>query len=190
MFRINHTDPWVRGDPYRTSRTISLQNMRTSGNPVHGRAPDDVGRGAAADSQASEGNIIVAKTTGGVEYGRPLATGWTGTAGLNWQRSKCMDDHGRVVTEASNLSRILRTRSPAVVLPASIHLLRLAVLYCTAVLLRHVSLTTVCALAIEWLAADQPCPTQLERKVLTECRFCSRMHTEARSHSAAVRATA
>ena len=42
MFRINHTDPWVRGDPYRTSRTISLQNVRTSGNPVHGRAPDDV----------------------------------------------------------------------------------------------------------------------------------------------------
>lgn len=25
LFRVNHTDPWVRGDPYRTSRTISLQ---------------------------------------------------------------------------------------------------------------------------------------------------------------------
>ena len=25
LFRVNHTDPWVKGDPYRTSRTISLQ---------------------------------------------------------------------------------------------------------------------------------------------------------------------
>lgn len=95
LFRINHTDPWVRGDPYRTSRTISLQNSRTSGNPVHGRAPDDVG----GSGGSGDGNVILAKTTGGVEYGRPLATGWTGTAGLNWQRSKCMDDQGRAITE-------------------------------------------------------------------------------------------
>lgn len=98
VFRINHTDPWVRGDPYRTSRTISLQNMRTSGNQVHGRAPDDSGRSEGGD-QAGDGNVIIARTTGGVEYGRPLAVGWTGNAGLNWQRSKCIDDHGRVLTE-------------------------------------------------------------------------------------------
>lgn len=30
-FRISHTDPWVRGDPHRTSRTISLQSNKTSG---------------------------------------------------------------------------------------------------------------------------------------------------------------
>ena len=30
-FRISHTDPWVRGDPHRTSRTISLQSAKTSG---------------------------------------------------------------------------------------------------------------------------------------------------------------
>ena len=100
VFRVNHTDPWVGGDMYRTSRTISVQNMRTSGNPVHGRAPDDVARGPNSSSQAGEGNIIVARTTGGVEYGRPLATGWTGTAGINWQKAQCLDDHGRVITEA------------------------------------------------------------------------------------------
>ena len=49
--------------------------------------------------QENDGNIIIARTTGGVEYGRPLAVGWTGNAGLNWQRSKCIDDHGRVLTE-------------------------------------------------------------------------------------------
>ena len=31
-FRISHTDPWVNGDANRTSRTISLQNNRISGN--------------------------------------------------------------------------------------------------------------------------------------------------------------
>lgn len=30
-FRISHTDPWVHGRPQRISRTISLQNNRTSG---------------------------------------------------------------------------------------------------------------------------------------------------------------
>lgn len=30
-FRISHTDPWVNGDANKISRTISLQNNRTSG---------------------------------------------------------------------------------------------------------------------------------------------------------------
>lgn len=102
IFRMNHTDPWVRGDPYRTSRSVNLQNMRASGNPVLGPAPDDIRQGENPPGQAAEGNIIVAKTTGGVEYGRPLATGWTGTAGVNWQRSKCLDNQGRVITEVTH----------------------------------------------------------------------------------------
>ena len=45
--------------------------------------------------------MIIARTTGGVEFGRPLATGWTGTAGLNWQRSHCQDDQGRLIQEVT-----------------------------------------------------------------------------------------
>jgi hypothetical protein len=37
---------------------------------------------------------------GGVEYGRPLATGWTGTLGVNWQRARCQDEHGKALTQA------------------------------------------------------------------------------------------
>lgn len=51
LFRINHTDPWVGGDPSRTSRTISLQNTRASGAAIHGRASDDPGRAGCAISQ-------------------------------------------------------------------------------------------------------------------------------------------
>lgn len=82
LFRINHTDPWVGGDAHRTSRTINFQNTRTSGNAIHGRAQDEVDRAAdggpaAADAEdpAGDGNVIVARLTGGVEYARPLATG-------------------------------------------------------------------------------------------------------------------
>ena len=38
---------------------------------------------------------------GGVEYGRPLATGWTGTLGVNWQRAKCLDEHGKALTQVT-----------------------------------------------------------------------------------------
>ena len=37
LFRIAHTDPWVSGDPRRTSRTVSIQNTRASGNAIHGK---------------------------------------------------------------------------------------------------------------------------------------------------------
>ena len=42
LVRINHTDPWVRSDAWRTSRTLGLQTTRSSGTAIHGRASDDV----------------------------------------------------------------------------------------------------------------------------------------------------
>ena len=30
-FKLSHHDPWVRGDPHHTSRTISIQNNRAVG---------------------------------------------------------------------------------------------------------------------------------------------------------------
>lgn len=48
-YRIAHTDPWVRGDAYRTSRTISADYGKTSTAAIHGIAPDDeAGQGSAA----------------------------------------------------------------------------------------------------------------------------------------------
>ena len=76
LFRINHTDPWVRGDPYRTSRTINFQNTRSSGNAIHGKAHDDAERGAGAvEDSGPETNVIVGRLMAGLEYARPLATG-------------------------------------------------------------------------------------------------------------------
>ena len=46
---------------------------------------------------------MVGRVTGGVEYSRPLSTGWSGSLGLNWQRSGCTDDKGVPQTKASQL---------------------------------------------------------------------------------------
>ena len=42
LVRVNHTDPWVRNDSFRTTRTTGFQTTRSSGNAIHGRAADDV----------------------------------------------------------------------------------------------------------------------------------------------------
>ncbi len=81
------------------------QNTRSSGNPVHGRAPDDVARpGADGDADSPDSSVVVARLMGGVEYGRPLATGWSGTLGVNWLRTKCLDEHGNTVMQARRCS--------------------------------------------------------------------------------------
>jgi hypothetical protein len=94
------------------------QNTRSSGNPVHGRAPDDVA--ARAGGQDGEegtpegGAVVVARLVGGVEYGRPLATGWSGTLGVNWARARCMDEHGGTITQVRLRARCLFGRTPEI----------------------------------------------------------------------------
>ena len=56
-------------------------------------------RSGAEEESAPDGNVVVARLMGGVEYGRPLATGWTGTLGVNWQRAKCLNEHGNCITQ-------------------------------------------------------------------------------------------
>lgn len=55
LFRINYVDPWVKSDPHRTSRSITLQNTRSSGNTIHGRPLDPALAEEAAASAAAAG---------------------------------------------------------------------------------------------------------------------------------------
>ena len=61
-------------------------------------------RSGTEEESAPDGNVVVARLMGGVEYGRPLATGWTGTLGVNWQRAKCLNEHGNCITQVRLLS--------------------------------------------------------------------------------------
>lgn len=54
----------------------------------------------AGKQGGSGSHVTVGRLIGGVEYGRPLAIGWQGTLGVNWQRAQCFDEHTRTITQA------------------------------------------------------------------------------------------
>lgn len=61
------------------SRSDALQNTRSSGNAIHGRVPDEPGQRPEVSADGGgdappDGNVIVARLLGGVEYGRPLTS--------------------------------------------------------------------------------------------------------------------
>ncbi|KAI3429606.1 hypothetical protein D9Q98_005692 [Chlorella vulgaris] len=103
MFRVQHTDPWVRGDAHRTSRTTTIQNDKMSAVNIHGRAPDDVevaaaGAGGSAGGAVPVGGsdaVFVSRKMATTEYGRPLLQNWQGSLGLSWQQAHCVDEHSR-----------------------------------------------------------------------------------------------
>jgi hypothetical protein len=72
----------------------ALQNTRSSGNAIHGRVPDEPGQRPEVSADGGgdappDGNVIVARLLGGVEYGRPL----TSSAPCTWPWT-CTDRHG------------------------------------------------------------------------------------------------
>ncbi len=69
-----------------------------AGNLIHAKAQDE-GSGPPTQTTGPEGNVKVARLMGAVEYGRPLAQGWNGTLGINFQRANCLDDHNQPMTK-------------------------------------------------------------------------------------------
>lgn len=88
MFRLQHVDPWLFGDPFRTSRSMQLMNNRSSGNAIHGpveNEPDDT----------PGGSVMLGRLISGVEFQRPLSRHWSGTLGTTWQRTHAMTEAGQ-----------------------------------------------------------------------------------------------
>lgn len=94
-FRIAHTDPWVRGDAYRTSRTIVAQKTKIGVAPIHARAADDTVD--VSSQEVERDGVFVSRMMSSIEYGRPLGIGWQGSLGLNWQQAKCLNDHNQSI---------------------------------------------------------------------------------------------
>lgn len=107
LFDLSFTDPWIAGDPYRTSYTVNLFNRLTrpyvfDGGEVDVNLPpepvDDDDDDIFDEDEA--GNLIfedegddprVNRLGGGVTFSRPLAQGWTGSLGLQYQRVSIRD---------------------------------------------------------------------------------------------------
>ena len=72
-FRIAHSDPWVRGDAFRTSRTIVAQKTKASVAATHARAADDTVDESSPEFERD--GVFVSRMLGSIEYGRPLGIG-------------------------------------------------------------------------------------------------------------------
>ena len=78
-----------------------LSYCRHSGAAIHGHAESDhtTSPDTTSSSSSSAAAVVLGRLVSGVEWRRPLTADWTGTAGLHWQRTSCMGDHGQAVMQ-------------------------------------------------------------------------------------------
>jgi outer membrane protein insertion porin family len=98
LFDVNFTDPWIAGDPYRTSYTLSAFRRQTislifDGGPNEVRLPDDPNDGDRPR---------IVRTGGGITFSRPLdknpfkRSEWNASLGLQYQRVAIRDSEGEL----------------------------------------------------------------------------------------------
>lgn len=86
LFDISFTDPWIAGDPNRTSYTVNAFSRRSI--PL-------VFQGGETEVTLENGDRPrVRRIGGGVTFGRPLGDGWRATAGLQYQNIRLQDADG------------------------------------------------------------------------------------------------
>ncbi|WP_414526807.1 BamA/TamA family outer membrane protein [Nodularia chucula] len=113
LFDLRFTDPWIAGDPYRTSYTTNLFR-RSSISLIFDGQDGDI-RTLQPDGQNGIDGIIegdrprVLRLGGGVNFTRPLSRNpyerseWTASAGLQYQRVSTRDADGNVRPEGTVL---------------------------------------------------------------------------------------
>ena len=91
LFDISFTDPWIGGDPFRTSYTVNAF-ARRSISLVFDGGPDEI--------DLSNGDRVrVNRFGGGVSFRRPLGGGWEASVGTRYQRVRTTDADGETFTE-------------------------------------------------------------------------------------------
>lgn len=96
LFDVRFTDPWIAGDPYRTSYTVNAFSRRSISLIFDGGERDvDLDNG---DSPR------VNRLGGAVSFSRPLDEwlgweGWRGSAGVQYQRVRVTDSDGDLAPE-------------------------------------------------------------------------------------------
>ena len=102
LFDGRFTDPWIAGDPYRTSYTVDAFR-RDSLSLIF----DNHGKGGTDIFLPNGDNPRVVRTGGGVTFTRPLAKNpfvdseWTASAGFLYQRVELKDSNGRISSRDS-----------------------------------------------------------------------------------------
>jgi len=90
LFDVSFTDPWIAGDPYRTSYTL---------NGFGRRSISLVFDGGDNDIDLANGDRVRVNRFGsGVTFRRPLDNGWSASLGTLYQRVRTTDADGEIVT--------------------------------------------------------------------------------------------
>ncbi|MEH1950191.1 MAG: BamA/TamA family outer membrane protein [Nostoc sp.] len=103
LFDLRFTDPWIAGDPYRTSYTTNIFRRSSISLIFDGKDEDirtfDPGNPTDVDSQDRP---RILRVGGGVTFTRPLSANpyktsvWTASAGLQYQRVSARDADGNL----------------------------------------------------------------------------------------------
>ena len=99
LFETSFTDPWIAGDPYRTSYTVNAFRRRSI-SLVYDGDDEDI-RTADEDDRPR-----ISRTGGGIQFFRPLAADpferadWRLSAGFQYQRVAVRDGEGDIAPEA------------------------------------------------------------------------------------------
>lgn len=100
LFDVRFTDPWIGGDPYRTSYTV---------NAFRRRSISLIFDGGEEDIDLENGDTPrVVRTGGGVTFSRPLSQNvfekaeWNASLGLQYQRVAIEDSDGDVTPRDEN----------------------------------------------------------------------------------------
>ncbi|MEO1590216.1 MAG: BamA/TamA family outer membrane protein [Cyanobacteria bacterium J06632_22] len=88
LFDLSFTDPWIAGDPNRTSYTVNLFNRR-SRSLIFDNGPTPV--------TLANGDVPrVNRFGGGVTFGRPLSENLSASLGLDYQRISTREEGGAI----------------------------------------------------------------------------------------------
>ncbi|HBB35003.1 MAG TPA: hypothetical protein DDZ80_00300 [Cyanobacteria bacterium UBA8803] len=97
LFDLRFTDPWIAGDPYRTSYTVNAFRRRSISLIFDGGDPE------VELPNGDRPRIL--RTGGGISFTRPLSRDvytraeWTASAGLEYQRVSIKDADGEISPE-------------------------------------------------------------------------------------------
>jgi outer membrane protein insertion porin family len=97
LFDLSFTDPWIGGDPNRTSYTINAFG-RQSISQIFDGGPDEIRLQSTDPTQfdsfddASRPRVF--RLGGGITFARPLANGWRASLGAQYQRVTIQDGDG------------------------------------------------------------------------------------------------
>jgi outer membrane protein insertion porin family len=100
LFDANFTDPWIGGDPHRTSYTVNLFSRRSTSLILDG------GFNSTFLPTPGLTNDVprVLRTGGGITFSRPLSgdpysdNSWRASAGVQYQKVSLQDGNGNTIT--------------------------------------------------------------------------------------------